>query len=80
MDVLRRNDDIPKVMLYVGKLIHKFSLMMVINEGDGAGDLLPPLPLFFYQYLADQIPEGFGTAGVVFSLDKKIELLQKILI
>jgi hypothetical protein len=52
MNVLRRDDQSAEIMLDIHKLIDQFPFVVVVDERDGAGDLLALLPLLLHQLLA----------------------------
>ena len=77
VDMLGGDDDVLMVVLQVGKLARKAPLVMVVDEGDGAGHLLVLFPLVFDQFLADKIPKGLGPGRIAFFLDEAIELIKQ---
>jgi len=77
VDMLGRDDGILVVVLQVGKLARKAPLVMVVDEGDGAGHLLVLLPLVLDQLLADEVPQGLGPGCIAFFLYKTVELIKQ---
>ena len=77
VDMLGRDDGILVVVLQVGKLARKAPLVVVVDEGDGAGHLLVLLPLVLDQLLADEVPQGLGPCRIAFLFDEAVELLEQ---
>jgi hypothetical protein len=62
VDVLRRNDQFLKIMLDIREFVQQVPLVMIEDEGDGAGYLPVLLPFFPDKFLADHVAERFGAA------------------
>jgi len=78
MDVLGGNDQIVGVVLEVGEAVDEVFLVMIVDEGDGAGDLAPLPPFLLDERTADEIAEGFGPAGVAAFGDERVKRAEEI--
>lgn len=61
MDVLGADDDVFPVVLKCGDFVEKAALVVVVDHGDRTGNLGSLIPFAPYQFLANQVAQGFRT-------------------
>jgi len=79
MNVLGGNDQIVGIVLDIGEAVDEVFLMMIVNEGDSAGDLAARTPLLLDERAADEVAEGFGPAGRAAFGDEGVKPVEEIL-
>ena len=77
VDVLGRDDGLLVVVLQVHDPAEKVPLVMIVDEGDGAGHLPALFPLLLDHFLADEVPEGLGAVCVLLPPDQAVEALKQ---
>ena len=75
--MLGGDDGVEEIVLNIVYPIQDRSLVMVINDRNGPDNFLVLLPLFLYQFLADEIAERLGTIGILPRSDQAVKFLQK---
>jgi hypothetical protein len=78
MNMESGNDLVKGLMLHVGQSMFQFPGVVIVHDGDGPyGLLVSCIPLLLDQFIADQVLNGRGPAGISFFCDEGVELLDE---
>ena len=78
VDVLSRNYKLLKIVLDIGNHAEKFSLVVVVQQGNRPRDFLFMAPLFLYELLAYEVSDRLRPVRVFFPADKPVKFLKQV--